>query len=162
MRPSSLVLFILFALLYLPTASAQAPAYAEYNPATGDLRVKGMSEPRLTSFHIFSASSLFDVNYSIASIDLFPSQPLIPQYLRMSPRETFVLWPRELNLDSVLLRKLVPPGTPIEELSYYDPYNAAALRKGTIIQVPEPATLGLLLCGLTALASLRHRPRQVA
>ncbi|WP_428303993.1 PEP-CTERM sorting domain-containing protein [Lacipirellula sp.] len=162
MRPSLLVLSALFAFLNLPTASAQAPAYAEYNPATGDVRVKGMSGPRLTSFHIFSASSLFDVNYSIASIDFFPSQPLIPQYLRMTPRETFVLWPREFNLDSVLLRGLVPPGTPIEELSYYDPYNAVALRKGTIIQVPEPATTVLLLCGLTALASVRRCSRQVA
>lgn len=151
MRPS---LLILFAFLYLPAAYAQSPAYAEYNPATGDVRVKGMSGPGLTSFHIRSASGLFDVNYSIASIDFFPSHPLIPQYLRMSPRETFVLWPREFSLDSVLLRGLVPPNTPIEDLSYWDPYNATALRRGTITQVPEPGTIALLLGGLTALTLL--------
>jgi hypothetical protein len=162
MRPSLLALMVLFVSPYLSPASAQAPPYAEYNPATGDFRVKGLTGTNLSSFHVFSKSRLFDVDYSIASIELLPSHPLIPQYLRMASQETFFLWPREFNLDSVLLRGLVPPRTPIEDLSYRDPYHAVALREGAIIQVPEPAAMVLVLCGATALTALRHRSRQVA
>ena len=141
---------VLILLEFLPAAAVKATPYAEYNFATGDIRIRYISG--IGQMTIRSASGSLNPDIHSAPVELVPANSAKPslaatlQALTISHRGKF-------TFTSLTIRGAFLPGTPVEDVSYFDTYQTTTIRRGMVVEVPEPtaiATIGVSMCGLMA------------
>lgn len=160
-----LSLFVLFLLASLPAAAVKAAPFAEYNPATGDVTLRG-----LTGLVAFSFNSKFGfLNKDLANLPPQYSPPDAPPPLVDDAHSGgpgyLVQWKPGLGetqilFDSLYLPEAVTPFTPIRnELQFAARFPSdSSTRHWEIRIVPEPASTSLALCGIAVMGlALRRR-----
>ena len=155
MRRLLFVLFLLF-VASPPTAMAQVKPYAQYNPATGDIRI--LECDKAPAIYFGSKSGL-NQHPMVWRLPLETTPPGATGFeIAWTPKgvEYVSLSGRGLPFTSLIVRGAFLPGTPISDVVYADTYRGN-LRFGTVFQVPEPSTLAVGSTSLLALAALRRR-----
>ena len=146
---------VLFVLALLPAVAKAAP-FAEYNPATGDIRIREISE--ISSMNIRSASGALDPDVLDAMLETAPANASKPLMQVNSISGLLVFHPSgRFPFTSLTIHGAFLPGTPVADVSYFDTFRVSALRQGTVVAVPEPSSIALTCIGATGLAALRRR-----
>lgn len=151
MRRSLLVVFFL---AFLPT-SAKATPYAQYDPVTGDIRIREISEIR--SLYVRSASGSINPNVQMAPFETVPAGTR-KLYMGVITSNEFSVGARgSFQFTSLTIFGAFRPGTPSSDVSYFDRYGDMGLRQGAVIAMPEPPASLLAGISLLMAAALRRR-----
>ena len=156
------LIFVLFSLATLPAATVKATPYAEYNPATGDIRIREISG--IGYMNIRSASGSLNPNVLTAPMETVPVSAARPSMRVTLPGLTIShrgLFP----FTSLTIHGAFLPGTPVTDVSYFDSYRTPSARQGTVVQVPEPTSIaiaGASVAGVIAFCCRRRAPAYVA
>jgi hypothetical protein len=152
------LIFVLFLLASLPATMARAEPYAQYNPATGDIRF--LESDKVWVVYIGSVSGL-NLHPAIRSLPL-ETTPVGVTDFQIAPTLRGVQYinpsGRGLPFTSLLVRGAFLPGTPISDVRYVDTFDPnRSYRDGRVVEVPEPSTLAAGTMSFLALAARRRR-----
>ncbi|MBL9162085.1 MAG: PEP-CTERM sorting domain-containing protein [Planctomycetaceae bacterium] len=156
------IVFTLTILLHALTTAAVAAPIAYYNPSSGNIRFGNDTGGTLAGMYLQSLSGDKVINdpnrfaqipgTTFNSGDL----PFGFTYFGFPPTSPVNTFPTSLDIGNVIV-----PGTPTSDLSV-GAFNALMVEFiGTVVGVPEPATLPMVGLALVGTAAASRQPRSI-
>jgi hypothetical protein len=155
-------IFVLLLLASLP-AAAKAVPYAEYDPRTGDIAIRGLNgiaNPggRFRMMRFGSISGKLNPLILSSPVEIAPANSLLPQFTMKSTEWlAMVSTTNWFEFTSIKIPGAFLPGTPLEDIYYVDTYRATSSRQGAVVEIPEPGGFALLIMAAAGVIASRRR-----